>query len=87
LGASVIPRKVVVIYFWRTCDRKEIDLIEERDGKLFGYELKRKGKVPKATRSEFIETYPNATVETITLENFEPFLNIERPAARRHKKN
>lgn len=27
-------------YFWRTYDGSEIDFIEERDGKLFGYEFK-----------------------------------------------
>tara|TARA_R110002050_G_scaffold99874_4_gene207060 strand:+ start:6038 stop:6193 length:156 start_codon:yes stop_codon:yes gene_type:complete len=27
-------------YFWRTYDRQEIDLIEERDGQLYGYEFK-----------------------------------------------
>ena len=27
-------------YFWRTWDQKEIDLVEERDGKLYGYEFK-----------------------------------------------
>ena len=38
-------------YFWRTYDRKEIDWIEERSGKLFGYEIKwnnkKKIKPPK----------------------------------------
>jgi len=28
------------IYFWRTWQQQEIDLVEERDGKLFGYEIK-----------------------------------------------
>ena len=27
-------------YFWRTWDQKEIDYIEEREGKLYGYEFK-----------------------------------------------
>ena len=27
-------------YFWRTYDKKEVDFVEERDGKLFGYEFK-----------------------------------------------
>jgi uncharacterized protein len=27
-------------YFWRTYDQQEIDLVEERDGKLYGYEFK-----------------------------------------------
>lgn len=62
------------IYFWRTYDQKEIDYLEERGGKLFGYEFKRQGKMRKATRREFIATYPNAELQTITLDNFESFL-------------
>jgi len=27
-------------YFWRTWDQKEIDWIEEREGKIFGFEFK-----------------------------------------------
>lgn len=53
-------------YFWRTYDGQEVDLIEERDGKLFGFEFKwndkKKTKAPKA----FIETYKNAQFECIT---------------------
>jgi hypothetical protein len=60
-------------YFWRTYDRQEIDLIEERDGKLFGFEFKwnskKKIKPPKA----FIEAYSNAHFECITPENFLEF--------------
>jgi len=74
-------------YFWRTYDQKEIDLIEERKGQLFGYEFKRKGKMRNATQKEFIKTYPNAELKTITRENFEGFLGIERPAGRKHKKD
>lgn len=56
-------------YFWRTWDKQEIDLVEERGGKLFGYEFKwqkRKIKEPKAWR----ETYPTASYEVITAENY-----------------
>ena len=27
-------------FFWRTYDQQEIDWVEERDGNLFGYEIK-----------------------------------------------
>lgn len=61
-------------YFWRTYDRQEIDLIEERDGRLFGFEFKwnpkKRIKAPKA----FIESYTNAQFECITLENFLEFV-------------
>jgi predicted AAA+ superfamily ATPase len=61
-------------YFWRTYDLKEIDYIEERGGKLFGYEFKRQGEMRKATRREFSQTYPSAELVTVTLENYEAFL-------------
>lgn len=60
-------------YFWRTYDRKEIDLVEERDGKLYGYEFKwseRKMKVPKL----WLETYQNAEFLHVTRGNFLDFV-------------
>ncbi len=61
-------------YFWRTYDRKEIDLVEERDGKLYGYEFKwNTRKLPKAPR-QWLETYDNATYEVITPENYLEFI-------------
>lgn len=60
-------------YFWRTYDQKEIDLVEERDGKLFGYEFKwgsRKTKEPKLWR----QTYPNAEYQVIDTDNYLDFI-------------
>ena len=59
-------------YFWRTYDQKEIDFIEEREGKLFAYEFKwnDKAKPPK----EFLETYPNTEFKTINKENYLDFI-------------
>ncbi|WP_423129424.1 ATP-binding protein [Gaoshiqia sp. Z1-71] len=60
-------------YFWRTYDRQEIDLVEDRDGKLFGYEFKwkpRKVKAPKA----WSEAYPGSEYQVISSENFLEFL-------------
>lgn len=61
-------------YFWRTYDQKEIDCIEERGGRLFGYEFKWHGEMRKSTRREFIEAYPQSELLTVTAENFEEFL-------------
>ena len=61
-------------YFWRTYDQKEIDYVEERGGGLYGFEFKWQGEMKPATRREFLETYPNAVLETVTRENFEPFV-------------
>jgi len=60
-------------YFWRTWDKKEIDLIEERDGKLFGYEFKWGDKTPKVPK-DWIETYDNAEYEVINQDNYFGFI-------------
>jgi len=60
-------------YFWRTYDQKEIDLVEENGGKLFGFELKwqdRKTKPPKL----WLETYENAEYKEINTGNYLDFV-------------
>ncbi len=60
-------------YFWRTYDQKEIDWVEEREGKLFGYEIKwsdKKCKEPKLWR----ETYENAEFKVINQDNYLEFI-------------
>ncbi len=61
-------------YFWRTWDQKEIDLVEERDGKLYGYEIKwntrKKVKPPKL----WLESYPEAEFKIISPENYLDFV-------------
>jgi uncharacterized protein len=60
-------------YFWRTYSGAELDLVEEREGKLFGYEFKWKsGKFkPPAT---WLETYDNALFELVNRDNFLEFV-------------
>jgi uncharacterized protein len=61
------------IFFWRTWDGEEIDLIEERSGRLFGYEFKYKlNKKPKLKTWQ--EHYPNEPVEIIDSENYLDFI-------------
>jgi len=60
-------------YFWRTYDQKEIDLIEDRGGKLYAYEFKygkKAVKVPKPWQ----KAYPNSEFNTINPDNFLEFL-------------
>lgn len=61
-------------YFWRTYDKQEIDLIEDRNGILYAYKFKwnthKKCKVPDI----FKETYPNSEFECITPDNFMDFV-------------
>ncbi|MCX8009841.1 MAG: ATP-binding protein [Ignavibacteria bacterium] len=51
-------------YFWRTWNQKEIDLIEERDGKLFAYECKWKEQTFDAPK-EWKSAYPEAEFKVI----------------------
>lgn len=60
-------------YFWRTYDQKEVDWVEEREGKLFGYEIK-SGKLSVKPPKDWLETYPTATFEVINRENFLDFI-------------
>ena len=60
-------------YFWRTHDQKEIDFVEEREGKLSGYEIKWK-KVRGRPIKTWLENYKNATYETITRDNYFNFI-------------
>jgi len=59
-------------YFWRTYTGSELDYVEERDGKLIGYEIKWGKKKPKAPKT-WIETY-DASYELINKENYLDFL-------------
>ncbi len=56
-------------YFWRTYDRKEVDLVEERDGKLYGYEFKWNPKKVKVQQA-WLNAYDNASFEIINKDNF-----------------
>lgn len=69
--------RVANIYFWRTYDQKEIDLIEEREGKLFGFEFKWQGQAKQSNKDAFLKIYKNAKVQTINKDNFEAFLGVK----------
>lgn len=61
------------LYFWRTYDQQEIDLIEEKAGVITGFECKwskNKTKIPQ----EFLDTYRNSKYQIITQENCLDFI-------------
>ena len=60
-------------YFWRTYDQKEIDWLEERDGKLYAYEFKWDDKIAKCPK-EFKLTYPESEFKSINTENYLEFI-------------
>lgn len=62
------------LYFWRTYDQQEIDLIEERDGKLFGYEFKWMPRKAILSPGNWRKAYPEAEFQGITRENYLDFI-------------
>lgn len=62
-------------YFWRTHSQKEIDYIEEVDGKISTFEFKWNPKAKTKLPEEFLKAYPNSTFEIITPDNFWEFIN------------
>ncbi len=60
-------------YFWRTYTKKELDLVEERDGKLHGYDIKW-GKAKPRGPKEWTMGYPEATWNLINRDNYLEFI-------------
>jgi predicted AAA+ superfamily ATPase len=62
------------LWFWRTHDGREIDYIEEYDGKFYAYELKwGRNKMKKATAERFRSSYQRTEFKTINRENYFEF--------------
>lgn len=60
-------------YFWRTYDQQEIDLVEDRGGKLFAYEFKWKDSkvtIPAAWE----KAYPDSSYKVITRDDYSEWL-------------
>lgn len=62
------------LFFWRTHEQQEIDLIEEQDGMLHTFEFKWNGKARNSQPKVFASSYPSSTYEVITPENYWAFL-------------
>ena len=63
-------------YFWRTHSQKEIDYIEEYDGKLHTYEFKYNPRKAASLPKDFGATYPECTFSEITPSNMEEFILV-----------
>jgi len=66
-------QKIFSLYFWRLSSGAEIDLIEEIDGKLHGFEFKFGKKSSKLPKS-WTEGYPDATANLINQGNWIDFV-------------
>lgn len=67
-------RTFVQHYFWRTQQKKEVDLIEIEDGIMTGFEIKKKLGKHVSAPSQFKIAYPDARFECITPEEIAWFL-------------
>jgi predicted AAA+ superfamily ATPase len=62
-------------YFWRTYAQQEVDWVEERGGKLYGYEFKWNPKKVKDAPSSWKKLYPDAEFTTIHPDNYLDFIS------------
>ncbi|HCR35692.1 AAA family ATPase [Candidatus Woesebacteria bacterium GWC2_33_12] len=60
-------------YFWRTHTGAELDLVEEKGGELFGYEIKYSNKIVRCPVT-WKKTYKNSKFELINRSNWQEFL-------------
>ena len=63
-------KMIVNNYFWRTYDKQEVDWLEERGGKLFGYEFKWSPKKYPNPPIGWKKGYPDAEFEVINQDNY-----------------
>ena len=74
LKRNLYTGRHVASYFWRTYDRQEIDLVEERGGRLNGVEMKwsppSRIRVPRA----WTQAYPASSFRVIDRENYLDFI-------------
>lgn len=61
-------------YFWRTYDGQEVDLVEEREGRLSGIEFSWSGKRRKKVPKDWLKTYTNADYTVINRDNYLDFI-------------
>ncbi len=64
------------MYFWRTKQQQEIDFVEEKDGKITGFEFKWNSKSKVKLPETFVKSY-NADTKVINKNNFREFVTIK----------
>jgi uncharacterized protein len=61
-------------YFWRTTDQMEVDYIEALGTNLSAYEFKYNPAKQSRITKAFANRYPQASLQTITIDNYDSFL-------------
>lgn len=62
------------LYFWRTQQQQEIDLIEDEDGILNCFEIKYSPNSKAKMPASFLENYPNSNFAVVHKENYWQFV-------------
>lgn len=62
------------LYYWRTHEQKEIDLIEEQDGRLAAFEFKWSGKTKANAPASFAAAYPDTPFTVVSPDNYLSFV-------------
>lgn len=65
------------LYFWRTYDGKETDLVEERDGQLTTFEMKWNKHKKTSIPVDWKETYPKSNINIVHPDNYHEFIADE----------
>jgi predicted AAA+ superfamily ATPase len=74
LKRNLYTGRRVESYFWRTYDRQEIDLIEERGGRLDAAEMKWSPKPGRRAPRAWREAYPDSSFRVVDRENYLEFV-------------
>jgi len=74
LKANFYKFRPVLTYFWRTYDGQEIDMVEEREGRLFGFEIKWSERKKQKSPKDWLKTYKNAEYTIINQNNYQDFI-------------
>ena len=74
MKANQHKQRKVNMYFWRTFDQKEIDLIEESNGILEAFEFKYNPEARVKIPKEFLETYQGSKFQLIHTKDYLPFI-------------
>jgi len=69
-------RKDARMFFWRTWQQAEIDLIEDVGGNLGAFEFKTNPLRRVRAPSQFVEAYPDATFQVVTPDNWLDFVRL-----------
>jgi hypothetical protein len=61
-------------FFWRTTSKKEINYVEERNGKMYAFEFKWSPKKQPKFPTAFTTAYPEHELRVVNRDNFSDFV-------------